>query len=83
VKILTTRAGKEQLKRFYSVAETAWAFGLSEVTLYRAIHAGQFPAVKIRGRYVIPTKAIEAMAEAAISASATVNASDWANGGAA
>jgi excisionase family DNA binding protein len=70
-------------RRFYSVAEVAQMFGMAQMTLYRAIHDGQFPAVKIRGRYVIPALALDAMEEAAVSTRAVVVAGDWAPDGAA
>jgi hypothetical protein len=53
------------------------------MTLYRAIHDDQFPAVKIRGRYVIPALALDAMEEAAVRTRAVVAAGDWAPDGAA
>ncbi|MDP9799026.1 excisionase family DNA binding protein [Catenuloplanes nepalensis] len=46
-------------QRFYTVAEAAHLLRLSEPTLYRAIRNGEFPAVKIRGRYTVPAKAID------------------------
>ena len=64
-------------RRFYSVAEAAQLFGMSEMTLYRAIHSGEFPAVRIRGRLIIPAQAIEAMVDAAVGAGAMVNAAAW------
>lgn len=64
-------------RRFYSVAEAARLFGMSEMTLYRAIHDGQFPAVRIRGRLIIPAKAIEAMVEAAVDGGRLVDAATW------
>ncbi|MGH3326925.1 MAG: helix-turn-helix domain-containing protein [Streptomycetales bacterium] len=67
-------------RRFYSIAEAAHMFGMSEMTLYRAIHAGEFPAIRIRGRLIIPAKAIEAMADAALSGQ-RVDAADWAESG--
>jgi excisionase family DNA binding protein len=67
---------------FYSVAEAARLFGMSEMTLYRAIHAGQFPAVRIRGRLIIPAKAIDAMVETAVADGRLVDAADWVPGGA-
>ena len=54
--------------RFLSVKQAATLMGLSDVTLYRAIWAGEFPAVKVRGRYVIPSRAIDALEEAALAA---------------
>ena len=59
----TIRSGRPT---FYSVAETAQMFGTSEMTLYRAIHDGQFPAIRIRGRLIIPARVIEAMIDAAV-----------------
>jgi excisionase family DNA binding protein len=66
--------------RFLSVAAAALLLDLSQVTLYRAIHSREFPAIKVRGRYVIPSKAIDAMEEAAVQRGAVVDAADWAEG---
>jgi excisionase family DNA binding protein len=63
--------------RFFSVAQTARMFGMSEMTLYRAIHAGQFPAVRIRGRFIVPAKAIEHMVDAAVARGELVDAQAW------
>ena len=62
------------------MAATARLLGMSEMTLYRAIGAGEFPAVRIRGRIIVPAKAIEAMADAALQSSTVVEAADWAVG---
>jgi len=64
-------------RRFYTVAETAEMLGLSEMTLYRAIKDGEFPAVKIRGRLCVPAKAIDAMADAAWSAMTVVDSAEF------
>jgi excisionase family DNA binding protein len=66
--------------RFYSVAQVATLFGISAMTLYRAINDGQFPAVRIRGRLIVPAQAVEAMAEAAVAEQGIVNAAGWALG---
>lgn len=71
-----TRASAGQ-RRFLSVAAAAGILGVSEVTLYRAIHAGEFPAVRIRGRLIVPTRVIDAMADAAVTDHAVVDASSW------
>lgn len=63
--------------RFYSVSQTARMFGMSTVTLYRAIRAGEFPAVRIRGRLIVPAKALEAMADAAVAEQTVVDAASW------
>ncbi len=70
-----------QVPAFYSVAETARMFGMSEMTLYRAIAAGQFPAVRIRGRLIVPARAIQAMVDAAVGSGGLVEAAAWVPGG--
>ena len=75
------RAGTRELPteapRFYSVAEVARMFGLSTMTVYRAIAAGEFPAIKVRNRLIVPARAIEAMAEAAVADQTVVDAAGW------
>ncbi|TDB78409.1 helix-turn-helix domain-containing protein [Micromonospora sp. KC721] len=70
-------ARTQEHPRFRSVADTAVILGMSEVTLYRAIHAGQFPAIKVRGRFVIPARAIDDM-EASALANGLVDAGNYA-----
>lgn len=67
--------------RFYSVAQVAAMFGMSPMTLYRAIAAGEFPAVKIRGRLIVPAQAVVAMAEIAVAESTIVDAAGWVTDG--
>ena len=75
------RAGTRELTteapRFYSVAEVALMLGMSTMTVYRAIAAGEFPAVKVRNRLIVPARAIEAMAEAAVADQTVVDAAGW------
>ena len=75
------RAGTRELPteapRFYSVAEVARMLGMSTMTVYRAIAAGEFPAVKVRSRLIVPARAIEAMTEAAVADQAVVDAAGW------
>lgn len=59
-------------RRWYSVAEVAMMLGLAPTTVYRAIHAGEFPAVKIRGRYVIPARALDELEQAAVNTQSLV-----------
>jgi len=66
-------------RAFFSVAETARMFGMSTMTLYRAIECGEFPAVRIRGRLIIPARAIDDMVEAAVADGRQVDAADWVN----
>lgn len=63
--------------RFLSVTAVAKALGMSEATMYRAVRAGEFPAVRVRGRYVIPVRALDALEDAALTCGATVDAADW------
>lgn len=65
------------MPRFYSVPDVARMFGMSAPTVYRAIAAGEFPAVRIRGRLIVPAKAVEEMAEVAMAEYAVVDASAW------
>ncbi len=75
-------AGPDRPRVFYSVAEVADLFGMSDMTLYRAINEGQFPAVRVRGRLFVPAKAIESMVESAVGTGAVVDAAAWiASGG--
>jgi excisionase family DNA binding protein len=59
-------SGPVRTKRFYTVAEVAELLGLSDPTVYRAIREGEFPAIRVRGRYVIPAKAIDQMESTAL-----------------
>jgi excisionase family DNA binding protein len=66
-----------EIPRFYSVAETARMLGASEMTLYRAIKDGDFPALKIRGRIVVPARALEVMTETAVNESRVIDVAEW------
>ena len=48
---------------FYTVAEVAEILRVDAATIYRAIRADAFPAIRIRSRYVIPASAVAEMAE--------------------
>jgi excisionase family DNA binding protein len=47
---------------FYTVAEAARILRVDPATIYRAIRANEFPAVRIRARYVIPADAVRRLA---------------------
>lgn len=66
-----------QSLKFYSVTELAAILGLSRMTLYRAIADGEFPAVKIRGRYIVPARVVEAMSDSAVTTGSAVDSADW------
>jgi len=66
--------------RFHTVEEAAAILRICAMTIYRAIRSGDFPAVKVRGRYVIPARALDEMEDAAVSGRRVVDAADWAEG---
>jgi excisionase family DNA binding protein len=65
---------------FYSVPSAAKAIGLSNMVLYRAIWRGEFPALKVEGRYLIPTATVKDMSDAAVTSGGVVNSADWVTG---
>jgi excisionase family DNA binding protein len=72
----TEGSAQNNSRRWYSVAEVARMLGMAPMTVYRAIHSGEFPAVKIRGRYVIPTRALEELEQAAVRTQGLVMSAD-------
>lgn len=75
---LKARTEPQEAPRFYNVATVARMIGVSKITVYRAIAAGEFPAIKVRGRLIVPAQAIDAMAEAAVVEQTVVDAAVWA-----
>ncbi|MDT7597592.1 MAG: hypothetical protein QOJ06_3138 [Pseudonocardiales bacterium] len=65
----------DEAPRFYSVAQVAQMLGMSTMTVYRAIRDGEFPAVRIRGRLIVPAKAVEAMGDTTMTARGIAGAS--------
>jgi excisionase family DNA binding protein len=61
-----SQAAAERRRRFLTVAETAELLGLSTSTVQRAIRSGDFPAIKVRGRYVVPARALDDLENAAL-----------------
>jgi excisionase family DNA binding protein len=53
---------------FYDVKAVAEMFHMSRMTVYRAIRDGEIAAVRIRGRYIVPAKVIDALIASAESA---------------
>jgi excisionase family DNA binding protein len=49
-----------------TVREAAAILRVDAATIYRAIRAGSFPAVRVRTRYVVPAAALHAMAATAV-----------------
>ncbi len=47
------------------------------MTLYRAINAGEFPAVRVRGRVIVPARVLDALIEGAVDAGSVVDAASF------
>jgi excisionase family DNA binding protein len=76
-RLATDTRGQSGEPRFHSVAEAAHILGVSEMTMYRAIRSGQFPAVQLMGRLIIPKRVIDEIIDTAIDTGALVNTQDW------
>ncbi len=48
---------------FYDVQEVAVMFKMSRMTIYRAIGSGELRAVRIRGRWLVPARVIDALVD--------------------
>jgi excisionase family DNA binding protein len=59
------------------ISEAAEMIGVSYNTLWRAIHDGQFPGVRIRDRILVPRRAIEMLFDAACNSGELVDAATW------
>jgi excisionase family DNA binding protein len=65
---------------FYDVRDVAQMFRMSRMTVYRAIQSGELPAVRMRGRWLVPATVIDALiteAEAALARRAADPADAW------
>ena len=60
-----------------TIAEAAEQLGVSYQTLWRAIREGEFPGIKIRGRILVPIKAIELLMESVTKSGQLVDVADW------
>jgi len=72
-----TDGSERRSRTWLTVEETAAELGLSAMTLYRAIAANSFPAVRVGRRICVPAGAIEELAEAALRRGAVINTADW------
>lgn len=62
---------------FLTVHEAADALRVDARTVYRAISENAFPAVKVRGRYVIPARVVDALADEAVELGRLVDVADY------
>ncbi len=51
--------------QFYTVAEVAELTRVSRMTVYRMVHAGDLPAVRVGSSYRVPKSAVEELLGAA------------------
>jgi excisionase family DNA binding protein len=58
---------------FYTVPEAAQMLRVDPATIYRAIRADEFPAIRVRSRYIVPAKALEQLAEQATAAGGRID----------
>jgi excisionase family DNA binding protein len=63
---------------FYTVPEAARLLRVDAATIYRAIRANQFPAIRIRSRCIVPARALEAMAEEVAASGKTIDVASMA-----
>ena len=66
----------------YTVSEAAALLSVSQEHLYRQIKSSTFPAVdmrgrRLRGKYVVPARAVEALLDAATKTGALVEAASY------
>lgn len=62
---------------FHTVSEAAELLRVDSVTIYRAIRDNEFPAIKIRGRYVVPAQALEELTREALESLRCVDVADF------
>ena len=70
-------AARSPRPTFFTVEEVAELLRVDPVTIYRAIRAGEFPAVKVRKRYVVPHRAIDLLVEDVVSTGGCVDTAEW------
>jgi excisionase family DNA binding protein len=63
--------------RCVTVAVAAETLDVGPMTMYRAINAGQFPAIKFRDRWLVPIEAIDALIQAALTTGAAIDITTW------
>ena len=58
-----TPMAQNQAPQFLTVAEGADLLRVSKMTVYRMVHAGDLPAVRVKRSFRVPLKAVEALSE--------------------
>lgn len=65
---------------FYNVAEAAALLRLDQSTLYRHLRGGQFPGLKIGGRYVVPHVVVDRLISDILAAGRCIDLAEWTAG---
>ncbi|MFD4144411.1 helix-turn-helix domain-containing protein [Streptomyces sp. NPDC058572] len=73
----SSRDRRPGAKLAVTIAVAADQLDVSYQTLWRAIRDGEFPGIKIRGRIVVPIKAVEQLLDAVCASGQLVDAADW------
>jgi excisionase family DNA binding protein len=76
----TTAKGSDAVPPFYTAAEVARLFRLDESTLYRHLRAGNFPGLKVGGRYVVPREVVNRLIADILHTGKCLDLSSWTEG---
>ncbi|GAB3750782.1 helix-turn-helix transcriptional regulator [Microlunatus parietis] len=70
-------ADESPTKQLLTIKEFAAFAGISAMTVYRLIHSGDFPAVRVGRRLFVPARLMEDLGNAALAQGRVVTATDW------
>ena len=59
------------------IDEAAAMLGVSYMTLWRAIRASQFPGLQLRGRIIVPLKAVDLLLDTAVQTGELIDTVAW------
>lgn len=57
---------QSQAPKFLTVAEVADLLRVSKMTVYRMVHAGDLPAVRVKRSFRVPLKAVEELSASSL-----------------
>lgn len=77
VKAGATSAHQAPVPTFYNVAEIAALLRLDQSTLYRHLRAGNFPGLKIGGRYVVPHVVVDRLISDIVATGRCLDLAEW------
>lgn len=58
---------RQEMPQFFTVAEVADLMRVSKMTVYRMIHAGDLPAMRVGKSFRVPDSAVKALIKAGLS----------------